>query len=472
MATVWCAHDVTLDRSVAVKLLASRFAHDDAAVRRFKREARTAARLSAHANVVTIFDVGQTRAADDEPARPFIVMEYLPGGTVADAHRQGAVSSREALRWLRQAAAALDYAHARGVVHRDVKLSNFLLDRDRVLHVADFGIARLGTDDTLTSTGQVIGTAAYLAPERALGEPATDASDRYALAVAAYELLVGERPFSADHFTLVARAHLEDPPPVASRRNPALPRAVDPVLARGMAKRPEERWPTATALADALEQAMTGTTTVAMPRTRAAAAAPGAAAATARGRLVAVAALAAVLVGVIVALAAGGSGGPKPSARLAAHSTHELTTPSDGAMSTQTSTPSTTATTTSTPSAPASPPSADALEAQGHQLMSSGKYQAALPLLRKAVATAPHDSLTYAYALYDLGRSLMLAGDPGAAIPILRQRLQIPNQTGVVAATLNAALQAAGQSTGGAASGKPGKHPKDHHGPGHGGGGG
>src|SRR5207248_5603457 len=141
--------------------------------------------------------------------------------------------------------AALDYAHARDVVHRDVKLSNFLLDGERVLHVTDFGIAQVSTEETLTGTGQVLGTAAYLAPERALGQQATDASDRYALTVAAYELLVGQRPFTAEHFAALARAHVEDPPPPASRSNPDLPRAHDAVLARGLAKRPEERYATA-----------------------------------------------------------------------------------------------------------------------------------------------------------------------------------------------------------------------------------
>ena len=125
-------------------------------------------------------------------------MEYLAGGTLADALRSGEIWPGEAVRWLREAASALDYAHRSGVIHRDIKPANFLLDGDRVLRVADFGIARPGTEDTITSTGQMLGTASYLAPERALGRPATDASDRYALAVAAFELLVGERPFTAE----------------------------------------------------------------------------------------------------------------------------------------------------------------------------------------------------------------------------------------------------------------------------------
>src|SRR5579862_7271003 len=256
MATVWCAQDRTLDRRVAIKLLAEPFAHDDLAGRRFKREARAAARLSGHPNVVTIYDVGQTPPDDESAGRPFLVMEFLSGGTVADALRVGAVEAPTALLWLQQAAAALDHAHRRGVIHRDVKPANFLLDRDRVLHVADFGIAQLGTEETLTTSGQVLGTAAYLAPERALGQPATEAADRYALAVAAFELLVGERPFTAEPFTAAARQHLEEPAPSASHRNPKLPRTLDAVLARGMAKRPEERFPTCCALTDAIEEAL------------------------------------------------------------------------------------------------------------------------------------------------------------------------------------------------------------------------
>src|SRR5437588_4033312 len=129
MGTVWCALDRTLERKVAMKVLAEPYAHDEMAVRRFKREARTAARLSGHPNVVTIFDVGQGTAEDDEAGRPFIVMEYLAGGTVADALRLGELTRAEALAWLTQAAGALDHAHRRGVIHRDIKLSNFLLDR-------------------------------------------------------------------------------------------------------------------------------------------------------------------------------------------------------------------------------------------------------------------------------------------------------------------------------------------------------
>src|SRR5258708_13994878 len=216
MASVWAARDRKLDRKIAVKLLAEPYAADELAVRRFKREARAAARLSGHRNVVTILDVGQRPPSDAAPfGTAFIVMEFLAGGTVADAIRRGPVARRDAVAWLHHAASALDYAHARGVVHRDVKPSNLLLDEHGVLHVADFGIASLGTEDQLTLTGQLLGTAAYLAPERGLGQPATEASDRYSLAVMAYELLVGERPYGGDHAAVVARQHIEATPPPA-----------------------------------------------------------------------------------------------------------------------------------------------------------------------------------------------------------------------------------------------------------------
>ena len=281
MASVWCAHDRELGRDVAIKLLAEQFAHDPAAIRRFKREARAAARLSGHPHVVTIFDVGEAIDPADSGRRGLLVMEYLAGGTVADALRVGEVSRDDALRWLHEAASALDYAHGRGVVHRDIKPANFLLDRARVLRVADFGIARLASEETITGTGYMLGTAAYLSPERALGHPATEASDRYALAVVAFELLTSERPFTAEHFAAQARLHVEEPVPRASGRDPSIPRAVDAVLARGMSKRPEDRWPTSAAFVDTLDLALTER---AGRRIRRGTAASAAAAARLRGR--------------------------------------------------------------------------------------------------------------------------------------------------------------------------------------------
>ncbi|MDA0141188.1 serine/threonine-protein kinase, partial [Solirubrobacter deserti] len=249
MASVWEAHDELLDRAVAVKLLASHLGEDDRARRRFQREARAAAGLSSHPHVVTIYDVGEHQR------QVFMVMEIMRGGSVGDAMKSGRqIPAQMKLRWLREAASALDTAHEAGVVHRDIKPGNLLLDDHDRLAVGDFGIARVAWEDQLTATGQVLGTAAYLSPEQAMGEPATAASDRYALAVVAYELLTSSRPFEAEHFAAQARAHLEDPVPPASTRAPELSKAVDAVLERGLAKASEDRWDSAAEFVDALER--------------------------------------------------------------------------------------------------------------------------------------------------------------------------------------------------------------------------
>jgi serine/threonine-protein kinase len=498
MASVWCARDLALGRNVAIKLLAERFTGDEEANARFLREARAAARLSGHPHVVMIYDVGEA----DADGRAFIVMEFLAGGTVADALRVDSVRRVHAVKWVQEAASALDFAHSRGVLHRDIKPANLLLDRARALHVADFGIARLGAEDTITVSGQVLGTASYLAPERALGQPATPASDRYSLAVAAFELLVGERPFTAQHFAAQARQHVEEKPPAASRLNRTLPESVDPVLARGMAKRPEQRWPTAQDFAHALETALTEAATKPHRVAAAAAARPprgqhpttvrrtaprtgphtpvaGRRPRRRRGRI---AALAALVTGAAAAAAIAGtigSGGhpPRTSASVerpasaAATRRHAPAPAKPAALRAQTT--ETTQTTQTTPAAPTvtatpaaattRPPTAETLEAQGHALMVAGNYGAALPVLRGAVDAASPDSLTYAYALYDYGRTLLLAGDPQDAVTVLYQRLQIPNQTPTVRQALQAALLGLGQSSqSGGAGAAPPRHGHHH----------
>ena len=251
MAGVWEAHDELLDRAVAVKVLAQHLSEDDRARARFEREARAAAGLSSHPNVATIYDVGE------HEGRAFIVMELMRGGSVADVLRKDdRIEHQRALRWLREAASGLDAAHAAGIVHRDVKPANLLLDdRDR-LAIGDFGIARLAWEEQVTQTGQVLGTAAYLAPEQAMGEPATAASDRYALAVVAFELLTGEKPFQAEHFAAQARAHIEDDPPRVSELDPELSERVDDVIDRGMAKDPDDRWGSAEEFVERLDASM------------------------------------------------------------------------------------------------------------------------------------------------------------------------------------------------------------------------
>src|SRR5829696_1313313 len=253
MASVWAAEDTVLGREVAIKLLSPHLAENDGAVRRFQREARAAAGLSGNPHAVTIYDVGE------HDGQPFIVIESLPGGTVADRLRDGArPSPAEAVEWLRGTAAALDAAHDRGIVHRDVKPGNILFDEHGDVSLADFGIARVAYDPTVTTTGEILGTAAYISPEQADGGAATAASDVYGLAVVAFELLTGTRPFSTGNFAATARQHVEMAPPVASERNPALSPAVDDVLARGLAKDPRERWPSASAFVEALNGAVEG----------------------------------------------------------------------------------------------------------------------------------------------------------------------------------------------------------------------
>jgi tRNA A-37 threonylcarbamoyl transferase component Bud32 len=524
MASVWCADDQLLGRTVAVKVLSERFVEDAVAMRRFKREARAAARVSNHPHVVTIFDVGDLapdKGRAGEPTRPFIVMEYLAGGTVADAVRLGAVRRQEAVRWIREAASALDHAHERGIVHRDIKPANFLLNRSRVLHVADFGIARLVSEDTISSAGELFGTAAYLSPEQALGLEATGASDRYALAVAAFELLAGERPFLTEHFAAQARQHIEDDPPYASTVDRTLPPAVDPVLIRGMAKQPEDRFPTAGNFVDALETALSGgipildtaptavrrrTVTGRIPAVGRAGAAAVSAATRVRepsvpsgpvawtpadslqrgsfgrrgaGRVTALAALVIAIVGIGAVAVAGLSGSPHRAASTANRPTNHATTPASATPTVRHRTkPKAThpkpAPATSTQAASTTPQSAEQLQLTGHQEMLAGNYQTAIATLRAAVDSATPGTLTYAYGLFDLGRSMVLAGDPGGAVPVLEARLRIPNQTAVVQQELNQALQASGQvpaqltPTHPASPGQSGKHRK-HKGTGKGG---
>jgi serine/threonine protein kinase len=243
MGDIYRATDTVLGRTVAVKVLADRYAGDPDIKRRFQNEGRAAARLSGAPSTVTIFDVGETEE------QPFIVMEFLEGGSLEQRLKAGRPRTEEVLRWLDQAAAALDAGHAAGVVHRDVKPGNLLLDGQGELHVADFGVASAVGLDSLTMTGTVLGTSGYLSPEQARGERATPASDRYALAVVAWELLNGRRPFESDSPTAEAAAHANAPVPSLSPE-------LDPVFQRALAKDPDARYPSAAAFVDDLRRAL------------------------------------------------------------------------------------------------------------------------------------------------------------------------------------------------------------------------
>jgi serine/threonine-protein kinase len=452
MASVWAAQDELLRRLVAVKVLAPGYAADPSARRRFEREARAAARVSDHPHVATIYDVGE------HEGQAFIVMEHFSGGTVADRlRRPQSVPRGAALRWLEGTASALDYAHGCDLVHRDVKPGNLLLDGAGRIAVTDFGIARIASDTAMTKTGQVLGTAAYLSPEQALGKPATDASDRYALAIVAYELLTGQKPFTGEIPAAQARQHIEAPMPPAHE----LPRAANDVLARGLAKDPADRPLTATAFVDdlrgALDEEPTAATAVAPTRFRreptpppppaTPTPAPAAAAARHSSRrpfLVALAAIVFVLAAVIAALAGGGGGGasndaastPRTTATTAKHKATAKAKPKPTATTqaqTQTQTPAQTQ---------AAPPTTSkrALALQGHNLIAQGSYDQAISVLRQAVQNCPVSTTDpCAYALYDLGHALRVSGHPDEAIPVLQQRMKIDNQRDVVKAELEQA---------------------------------
>jgi eukaryotic-like serine/threonine-protein kinase len=457
MAGVWEAHDELLGRAVAVKVLASHLSEDERARRRFEREARAAAGLSSHPHVVTIYDVGE------HAGRAFMVMELMRGGTVAERLKAGrAIADETALRWLREAAGALDAAHDAGVVHRDIKPGNLLLDdRDR-LAIADFGIARLAMEDQLTATGQVLGTASYISPEQAVGEPATAASDRYALAVVAFELLTGERPFRAEHFAAQARAHVEDEPPLATERDPSLPRGVDEVLDRGMAKTPADRWESATAMVAALDRAM-GSSRPATEPTRKIAVPPPPDAGPPRieraGRPGGGAWLLAGLAGLVLIavlgflLLSGGDNGQRaqrePEATPTAERTPDATreaTPEATAEATAEPTTEATPEATAEPSGEPDLARAADLQEQGYNERLAGNYEQALALSQQALeACGDTKQLSpCGFALYEIGAALNALGRPDEAIPYLEQRLELygDNSAGEVKRELDAAKDA------------------------------
>jgi serine/threonine-protein kinase len=405
MGEIFCAVDESLGRPVAIKVLSSRFAEDQAVRRRFTREALAAARLSGEPNTVTIFDVGEWHE------RPFIVMEYLSGGTLDDRIADGGPQPVDrALRWLEQTAEALDNAHRHGVVHRDVKPGNLLLDREDNVHVADFGIASAAGMDSLTATGTILGTAGYLSPEQAHGRRATSASDLYGLGVVAFELLTGDRPFRRESLTAEAAAHANEPVPSASARRPGLPREVDLVFQKALAKRPEHRYTSGRELVDALRDALfasaTDETVVLPPR---ASAPPAAAAPTRLARrwpYVLVLLLLGALAGGLLAFAltrGGDHHSVAPSIRTVVKTVQGKATTVTQQVTTSATPPPSPAVSPPPPPASPSDQSGQALNDAGFTKMKAGDYQGALPLLEQAVRKLQGTGSPYeAYADYNL----------------------------------------------------------------------
>lgn len=398
MGDIFRATDSELGREVVLKVLPERYAGDEVVRARFRREGIAAARLSGAPSIVSIFDVAEYEG------RPAIVMEYLPGGSLEQrVTGRKPCPSRQVLTWLGQAAAALDVAHAAGVVHRDVKPANLLLDANGRLHVADFGIARATGLDSLTEAGTVLGTAGYLAPEQAAGRPASAASDRYALAVVAFELLTGRRPYESSVPAAETAAHVHAPIPSAHAANRALPVAVDAVFRRALAKTPEERYASASAFVDALRRAL------ADDRWPEPATAPTRALRRRRPRRAAPLAL------VALALAGGGAAaalvGSTSSPHRSAHGPVTVLRTIAGAsrtiVQTVTAEPPVTTAPPAATSTPAAPPAGSASGTQlndaGWAKLKAGDDQGALPLLEQAVQQLQGTgSLAEAYADYNL----------------------------------------------------------------------
>lgn len=411
MGRIYRATDTSLGRAVAIKVLDDRYAQDLNVRARFTREALAAARLSGNPNIVTIYDVGEHHE------RPFIVMEYLGGGSLEEQLRDGPVATHRALEWLEQAAHALDAAHREGVIHRDVKPANLLLDRRDHVHVADFGIASAAGLDSLTQTGTVLGTASYLSPEQARGERTTPASDLYSFAVVAFELITGRRPFEGESVAAEAAAHVTGAVPSVRDVDPDLPGELDPVFARALAKDPSQRYTSAAELVAALRASLeqsAGVTRVIGPPT-----APTRVVAGPRRRSWLVPALlgaSLILAGTVAALAlTGGGGAPAAQTRV----TTVVKTVNATSVSTVVSTvaPPTTA-------AAAVDPVAE--NDQAWQLIQQGNFQAALPLLEDAQRRlSGQGSLDEAHTDYNLGLTLLQLGQCSAAVPYLERAKQL-----------------------------------------------
>ena len=260
MARVYRATDRVLGRIVAVKVLAPNYARDQNFVQRFRREAQAAARMN-HPGVVSVYDTG----SDD--GIHYIVMEHVQGRSLADVLRSERKLQPERAAEIAEAVAmALSFAHAQGIVHRDIKPGNIMITPSGEVKVMDFGIARATTSgDTLTQTATVLGTATYLSPEQAQGEPVDARSDIYSLGVVLYEMLTGQPPFAGDSAVTVAYKHVREEPVLPSRLNPEVPSGLEAVTMKCLAKNPDNRYQSADEVRADLERIRHGQRPTATP---------------------------------------------------------------------------------------------------------------------------------------------------------------------------------------------------------------
>jgi hypothetical protein len=249
MGLVYRAYHAQLERTGAIKVMQA-ITPDVDTVARFRHEAQAIAKLR-HPNIVDVYDFGEFQGT------PYMIVEYIPGGSLAATMAHGPLDQKTALKYLRGIASGLDYAHGHGVVHRDVKPANVLLTAEDTPVLADFGLAKLLQGSSLKSmTGVTTGTPAYMAPEQVTGHQVGPAADRYSLATIAYEMLTGVIPFDGEALMELLYAQVHRDPPAPSSRQSALNPEVDGVLLKGLAKNPAERWESATAFVDALEAAL------------------------------------------------------------------------------------------------------------------------------------------------------------------------------------------------------------------------
>jgi len=437
MGDIYRATDSVLGRVVAIKILADSYAHDESVRERFTREALSAARLSGEPNTVTIYDVGEH---DD---RPYIVMEYLGGGSLDDVLRSGGAQPPERVfTWLEEAARALDAAHRERVVHRDVKPANLMLDSEGHVHVADFGIASSAGMESLTMTGTVLGTAGYFSPEQAQGDRASSASDRYALAIVAWELLTGRRPYESESATAEAAAHVSAPIPAISAAGD-FPPELDRVFEQALAKDPADRYATAGEFVAAMRAAFsdaagaTGAIAAVAPlRTAATRPMPGVEEAeyapyppgprSSRGAwpLLAALLLAGAVAGALLAYFLTRGDGARPAPTTVVTQVRTVTTQG------QVTTAQKPATVTTAPSAGGAPgASGAALNTAGFRKMQAGDYAGALPLLERAVQKLQgSNSLEEAYADYNLAFTRFQLGSCDGVLELLDRSEAIQGQ--------------------------------------------
>ena len=260
MGVVYRAYHAQLERTGAIKVMQA-ITPDPDTVARFRHEAQSIAKLR-HPNIVDVYDFGEFQGT------PYMIVEYVPGGSLASVMEHGPLDRATALKYLRGIAAGLDYAHGHGIVHRDVKPANVLLTNEGTPVLADFGLAKLLQGSSLKSmTGVTTGTPAYMAPEQVTGHQVGPAADRYSLATIAYEMLTGVIPFDGEALMELLYAQVHRLPPTPSSRDAALGPDVDEVLMRGLAKDPAARWESATEFVDALAAALAAQPAKALRRT-------------------------------------------------------------------------------------------------------------------------------------------------------------------------------------------------------------